>query len=195
MCVYLPSSFCAVKFCLPILIVAIVNYKVRLRYMKLKSLHEKNLLEVVFFLFTKASSLFLCGHSYSSKSIRPFLKSVCKYTIGIRGIVLFFGNEFKTDATKSISGGKVTLLKFCLFCLFGWFLNVHFNYQVISRTGPKTEHLTIVRAATRETELGDHDVCLSRSHYTYTDPTSSERAATAGIEPGTSSPGVAHSTD
>ena len=36
------------------------------------------------------------------------------------------------------------------------------------------------------------DFC--RSHYTDTDPTSRERAATAGIEPGTSSPGVAHST-
>ena len=37
--------------------------------------------------------------------------------------------------------------------------------------------------------------CLSRSHYTDTDPTSRERAATAGIESGTSSPGVARSTD
>ena len=42
--------------------------------------------------------------------------------------------------------------------------------------------------------MGDHDFCLSRSHYTDTDPTSRERAATAGIEPGTSSPGVARST-
>ena len=80
-------------------------------------------------------------------------------------------------------------------CLFGWFLNVLVNYLVISRTGPKTERLTILRAATHETELGDHDFCLSRSHYTDTDPTSRERAATAGIEPGTSSPGVARSTD
>ena len=73
-------------------------------------------------------------------------------------------------------------------CLFVWFLNVLVNYEIISRTGPKTERLTIVRAATRETELGDHDFCLSRSHYTDTDPTSRKRAATAGIEPGTSSP-------
>ena len=42
-------------------------------------------------------------------------------------------------------------------CLFGWFLNVLVNYWVISRTGPKTERLTILRAATHETELGDHD--------------------------------------
>ena len=61
-------------------------------------------------------------------------------------------------------------------------------------TGPKTERPTILRAATHETELGDHDFCLSRSHYTDTDPTSRERAATAGIEPGTSSSGVARST-
>ena len=57
-------------------------------------------------------------------------------------------------------------------CLFGWFLNVLVNYEVILRTGPKTERLTILRAATHETELGDHDFCLSRSHYTDTDPTS-----------------------
>ena len=36
----------------------------------------------------------------------------------------------------------------------------------MSRTGPKTERLKILRAATHETELGDHDFCLSRSHYT-----------------------------
>ena len=64
-----------------------------------------------------------------------------------------------------------------------------------SRTGPKTEHLTILCAATHETELADHDFCLSRSHYTDTDPTSRERAAPVGIEPGTSSPGVVRSTN
>ena len=36
-------------------------------------------------------------------------------------------------------------------------------------------------------ERGDHDFCLSQSHYTDTDPTSRKRAATAGIEPRTSS--------
>ena len=55
---------------------------------------------------------------------------------------------------------------------------------------PKNERLTILRAATHETDLGDHDFYLSRSHFTDTDPTSRERAATAGIEPGTSSLGV-----
>ena len=61
--------------------------------------------------------------------------------------------------------------------------------------GSQDWNLTILRAAKHETELGDHDFCLSRSHYTDTDPTSRERAATAGIEPGTSSLGVGRSTD
>ena len=78
--------------------------------------------------------------------------------------------------------------------LVGWFLNVLVNNEAISRTGPMTERLTILRASTHETELGDHDFCLSRSDYTNTDPTSRERAATAGIETWTSSPGVTRST-
>ena len=61
--------------------------------------------------------------------------------------------------------------------MFGWFLNILVNNKVISRTGPKTESLTILRAAKHETKLGDHDFCLSRSHYNDTDPTSRERAA------------------
>ena len=36
-------------------------------------------------------------------------------------------------------------------------------------------------------QRGDHDFCLSRSHYTDTDPISRERATTARIEPRTSS--------
>ena len=68
--------------------------------------------------------------------------------------------------------------------MVGWLLNVLVNYQAISRTGPKTERLTILRAATHETELADHDFCLSRSHYTDTDPTSRERTATAESNPG-----------
>ena len=46
-----------------------------------------------------------------------------------------------------------------------------------------TKQLLIVRAATHETELGDHDFCLSRSHYTDTDPTNIEWAGTAASEP------------
>ena len=79
-------------------------------------------------------------------------------------------------------------------CLFSC-LNILFNNFAISRTSPKTECLTILRAATHETELGDHDFCISQSHYTDTNPTSRERAPTAEIDPGTSSPGVVRSTD
>ena len=45
--------------------------------------------------------------------------------------------------------------------LFVWFLNVVVNNKVIWQTGPKTVRLTILRAAQHETELGDHDFCLS----------------------------------
>ena len=98
------------------------------------------------------------------------------------------------DLALSISGINVPRRMHILFCLV-WFLNVLVNNQAISRTGPKTERLTILRAGIDETEMGDHDFRLSRSHYTDTDPTSTERAATAGIEPGISSPGIARSTD
>ena len=82
----------------------------------------------------------------------------------------------------------------CLFvCLFG-FLTSSSTTRLYRGRAPRQERLTILRAATHETGLGDHDFCLSRSHYTDTDPTCRERAATAGIEPGTSSPGVARST-
>ena len=80
-----------------------------------------------------------------------------------------------------------------LVCLVG-FLTSSSTTRLYRGRAPRQERLTILRAATHETELGDHDFCLSRSHYTDTDPTCRERAATAGIEPGTSSPGVARST-
>ena len=71
-------------------------------------------------------------------------------------------------------------------CLFG-FLTSSSTTRLYRGRAPRQERLTILRAATHETELGDHDFCLSRSHYTDTDPTCREWAATAGIEPGTSS--------
>ena len=49
-------------------------------------------------------------------------------------------------------------------------------------------------AVTHETERGNQDFCLSRSHYTDTDPTSRERVVTAGSDSRTSSPGVVRST-
>ena len=39
------------------------------------------------------------------------------------------------------------------------FLNALVNYCVISQTGPKTERVTILGAATPETGLGKHDFC------------------------------------
>ena len=83
------------------------------------------------------------------------------------------------------------------FSLVGWlvgFLTSSSTTRLYRGRAPRQERLTILRAATHETELGDHGFCFSRSHYTDTDPTSRERAATAGIEPGSSSPGVARST-
>ena len=59
--------------------------------------------------------------------------------------------------------------------MFGCFLNVLVNYEVISRMGPETKRLTISRAAT-QSERGDHGFCLSRLHFTNTDPTRRERA-------------------
>ena len=99
------------------------------------------------------------------------------------------------SANKNQYASTLRVTKLTGDCCCFWFLNVLVNYLVKSRTGPKTERLTILRAATHEIELGDHDFCLSRSHYTDTDPTSRERADTAWIEPGTSSPGVARCTD
>ena len=61
--------------------------------------------------------------------------------------------------------------------------------------GSQDWRLTILRAATHETERGNHDFCLSRSHYTDTDPTSRKRLVSVGIELTASSPGVARSTD
>ena len=91
----------------------------------------------------------------------------------------------------------LSALQDCFDCtLFGLvgFLTSSSTTRLYRGRAPRQERLTILRAATHETELGDHDFCLSRSHYTDTDPTCRERAATAGIEPGTSSPGVARST-
>ena len=62
------------------------------------------------------------------------------------------------------------------------FLTSSSTTRLYRRRAPRQERLTILRAATHETELGDHDFCLSRSHYTDTDPTCRERAATAGIK-------------
>ena len=79
---------------------------------------------------------------------------------------------FPNGLTRSIIRNLNTLR----FCLFVWYLNVLVKNCAISLTGPKTERLKILRAATHETGLGDHDFCLSWSNYTDTDPSSWERA-------------------
>ena len=79
-------------------------------------------------------------------------------------------------------------------CLFS-FLTSLSTTRLYRGRAPRQSVLTILLAATHETELGDHDFCLSQPHYTDTDPTNREPAATAGIEPGTSSSGVERSTD
>ena len=86
----------------------------------------------------------------------------------------------------------------CVRGLVGWlvgFLTSSSTTKLYRGRARRQSVWQFLRTATRETELGGHDFCLSRSHYTDTDPTSRERATTAGIEPGTSSSGVARSTD
>ena len=75
-------------------------------------------------------------------------------------------------------------------CLFG-FLTSSSTAKLYRRQAPRQS----VWQFNVLPHMGDHDFCISRSHYTDTDPTSRERAATAGIKLGTSSPGVARSTD
>ena len=53
--------------------------------------------------------------------------------------------------------------KFCLFVCLG-FLTSSSTTRLYRGRAPRQERLTILRAATHETELGDHDFCLSRSH-------------------------------
>ena len=57
-------------------------------------------------------------------------------------------------------------------CLVG-FLTSSSTTRLYRGRVPRQERLTILRPATHATELGDHDFCLSRSHYTDTDPTCS----------------------
>ena len=85
------------------------------------------------------------------------------------------------------------------FCLFVWlvgFLTSSSTTRLYRGWAPRQSvRQFYMLPHTRQSERGDHDLCLSRSHYTDMNSTSRERAATAGVEPRTSSPGVAHSTD
>ena len=109
--------------------------------------------------------------------------------------ILYEKENSNSRLKKLMTTAKRNLGSFVCFVWLVGFLTSSSTTRLYCGRAPRQERLTILRAATHETELGDHDFCLNRSHYTDTDPTSRERAATAGIEPGTSSPGVARSTD
>ena len=78
-------------------------------------------------------------------------------------------------------------------CLIGFLTSLSTTRLYPGRAPRLTSDKFYVLPHTRQ--LGDRDFCLSRSHYTDTNQTSRERAATAGIKPGTSSPRVKGSTD
>ena len=74
---------------------------------------------------------------------------------------------------------KLLVMLFCLFvCLFGFLTSSSTTRLYLY--GPQDRRLTILRAATQETELGDHDFCLSRSHYTDTDQKQYEAGGRSG---------------
>ena len=53
----------------------------------------------------------------------------------------------------------------------GWlvgFLTSSSTTRLYRGRAPRQERLTILRAVTHETELGDHGFCFNRSHYTDT---------------------------
>ena len=81
-------------------------------------------------------------------------------------------------------------------CLVGWLVGFLTTSSTTRLYRGRVPRLTSDNCTSChiETEWGDHDYCLSRSHYNDTDLTSREWAATAGIEPKTSSPRVQRST-
>ena len=64
-----------------------------------------------------------------------------------------------------------------LVCLFGFSM----SSSATSLYRGSVPRLTTLGAATHETEWGDHEFCLSRSHCTDTDPTSRKQVATAAV--------------
>ena len=73
-------------------------------------------------------------------------------------------------------------------CLVG-FLTSSSTTRLYRGRVPKLASDNFTCCHTRD-RVGNHEFCFSWSHYTDTDPTIRERAATTGIEPRTSSPGV-----
>ena len=87
------------------------------------------------------------------------------------------------------SARRLARARAILICLFVWLVVFFMSLSITRLYRGKATLRSIwqfLGAATLETELGNHDFCLNQSHYTDTDPTSRERAA---------SPGVARSTD
>ena len=128
------------------------------------------------------SYVIMQGHSWTSFHNPLFGKSLSE--IRSLGCFLFF----------------VFFVFVFVFCFFFFVLggggvarHVLVNCQQLGyiKLGPQDYRLTILSAATYETELGDHDFCLSRSHYTDTDPTTRERVASDWIGGAVSSVGRA----
>ena len=84
----------------------------------------------------------------------------------------------RTDVWRDMSGVQNNDIKeqmcgeLCLWYRLVGFLTSSSTTRLYRGRAPRQERLTILRAATHETELGDHGFCFSRSHYTDTDPTS-----------------------
>ena len=130
-------------------------------------------------------------------SYRRYGRSTCSIVSKKEGGGGLSRNSTKTNSNSLLHRKQIDSNSYNEENLVGWlvgFLTSSSTTRLYRGRAPRQERLTILRAATHETELGDHGFCFSRSHYTDTDPTSRERAATAGIEPGSSSPGVARST-
>ena len=73
----------------------------------------------------------------------------------------YFSHKFGKTVTQNILEKGHNLFV----CLVG-FLTSSSTTRLYRGRAPRQERLTILRAATHETELGDNDFCLSRSHYT-----------------------------
>ena len=72
--------------------------------------------------------------------------------------LLLLGQDF--ECFRVITSVFLLLIFFLFVCLFG-FLTSSSTTRLYRGRAPRQERLTILRAATHETELGDHDFCLS----------------------------------
>ena len=153
----------------------------------------------IFFLYLWCARLFFVFFSPSVGDYYIFSLSGC--TFNTDGAFFLFSGFLKGEDNKTLQFVmKILLMALCKYhiifilssdpqitgsvALFVWLISWRPFQQLGSIAGESQDwHLTILLAATHKTERGDHDFYLSRSHYTDTDPTSRERAATAGIGP------------